>query len=186
MYGQHSVDCLLLWRFLQVDLCGHATLASAHLLFASGLVEGDTAIFHTRSGVLKAIKVSGYPEYEEEPVGEEISVAEQGKPGSKGVIRLDFPLSPPTACDDASLLSEALGGVEVKWVGMSSVGDYLVRVLQLCMQMCIACNPAVHYFILCSLVFYTVLSLSLSSSEKRRSVFYFKFTSALLLAIALN
>ena len=110
-------------------MCGHATLASAHLLFASGLVEGDTAIFHTRSGILKAVKVSGYLDYQEEPEEEELTVADQGKPSSKGVVLLDFPLAPPTACDDALLLSEALGGVEFKWVGMSSVGDYLVRVL---------------------------------------------------------
>ena len=122
-------------------------MASAHLLFASGLVEGDTVIFHTRSGVLKAVKVSGYPEYAEEPEVEEISVAEQGKPSSKGVVRLDFPLSPPAACDDASLLSEALGRIEVKWVGMSSVGDYLVRFLELCMLMCTTCNLPVHHFI---------------------------------------
>ncbi|KAG0563787.1 hypothetical protein KC19_8G059100 [Ceratodon purpureus] len=112
---------------VEVDLCGHATLASAHLLFASGLVEGDTAIFHTRSGILKAVKVSGYLDYQKEPEEEELTVADQGKPSSKGVVLLDFPLAPPTACDDALLLSEALGEVEVKWVGMSSVGDYLVE-----------------------------------------------------------
>lgn len=35
---------------MQVDLCGHATLASAHLLFSSGIAEGDTILFHTKSG----------------------------------------------------------------------------------------------------------------------------------------
>lgn len=39
----------------EVDLCGHATLASAHALWASGLLKpGATARFHTRSGLLTA------------------------------------------------------------------------------------------------------------------------------------
>jgi predicted PhzF superfamily epimerase YddE/YHI9 len=43
---------------VEVDLCGHATLAAAHILFTSGIVEDDIVIFHTRSGVLKAKKKS--------------------------------------------------------------------------------------------------------------------------------
>lgn len=40
---------------VEVDLCGHATLASAHVLFEQGLVApGATARFHTRSGLLTA------------------------------------------------------------------------------------------------------------------------------------
>lgn len=39
----------------EVDLCGHATLASAHLLWEEGhLDSAATATFHTRSGVLNA------------------------------------------------------------------------------------------------------------------------------------
>ena len=39
----------------EVDLCGHATLASAQVLWETGrLAEDDTANFHTRSGVLMA------------------------------------------------------------------------------------------------------------------------------------
>lgn len=36
---------------VEVDLCGHATLATAHALFIDGLVH-DVVRFHTRSGVL--------------------------------------------------------------------------------------------------------------------------------------
>src|SRR5689334_16829087 len=37
----------------EIDLCGHATLASAHVLWESGrLPPGRTARFHTRSGLL--------------------------------------------------------------------------------------------------------------------------------------
>jgi predicted PhzF superfamily epimerase YddE/YHI9 len=39
----------------EVDLCGHATLASAHLLWQDGHVaKGEAIRFHTRSGVLGA------------------------------------------------------------------------------------------------------------------------------------
>jgi PhzF family phenazine biosynthesis protein len=39
----------------EVDLCGHATLASAHVLWETGrLPAGKVASFHTRSGVLTA------------------------------------------------------------------------------------------------------------------------------------
>lgn len=40
---------------VEVDLCGHATLASAHALWETGLAPTDDTIrFHTRSGVLSA------------------------------------------------------------------------------------------------------------------------------------
>src|SRR6266700_1721657 len=36
---------------VEVELCGHATLASAHVLWEIGLMEpGEQAIFHTLSG----------------------------------------------------------------------------------------------------------------------------------------
>ena len=43
---------------VEVDLCGHATLASAHLLFESGRLQPNAiARFHTRSGLLTARRV---------------------------------------------------------------------------------------------------------------------------------
>ena len=40
---------------IEVDLCGHATLASAHVLWEDGhLAPNETARFHTRSGLLTA------------------------------------------------------------------------------------------------------------------------------------
>jgi len=40
---------------VEVDLCGHATLASAHVLWEEGhLAAGAQARFHTRSGLLLA------------------------------------------------------------------------------------------------------------------------------------
>ncbi len=44
----------------EVPLCGHATLATAHLLFEAGLVPAGQAIrFQTRSGILAARAVEG-------------------------------------------------------------------------------------------------------------------------------
>ncbi len=40
---------------VEIDLCGHATLASAHALREGGVVDGTAALtFHTRSGPLRA------------------------------------------------------------------------------------------------------------------------------------
>ncbi len=40
---------------VEVDLCGHATLASAHVLYETGRVApGTPIVFHTRSGELRA------------------------------------------------------------------------------------------------------------------------------------
>ena len=45
----------------EVDLCGHATLAAAHVLWTEGLADPDATPlrFHTRSGVLTARPVGG-------------------------------------------------------------------------------------------------------------------------------
>src|SRR3954465_302538 len=60
---------------LEVDLCGHATLASAHVLWEEGqLPASDTARFHTRSGLLSASR-------------------------RDGMIWLDFPATPSRAVD---------------------------------------------------------------------------------------
>lgn len=59
----------------EVELCGHATLAAAHAMKQAGLVESsDTIRFVTRSGELPV-----------RSTGEEIC--------------LNFPLTPPQACD---------------------------------------------------------------------------------------
>src|SRR6516162_4779291 len=46
---------------VEVDLCGHATLASAHVLWEDGhLAPGATARFRTRSGQLTATREDGW------------------------------------------------------------------------------------------------------------------------------
>ena len=77
---------------LEVDLCGHATLASAHVLWETARLNlEEPARFHTRSGLLTAERVDG-------------------------LIELDFPTRPPERCDAPDGMAEALG-VRVTYVG---------------------------------------------------------------------
>lgn len=87
---------------VEVALCGHATLASAHVLFQEALVGPDDTIrFHTLSGVLTASRK-----------GEE--------------IELDFPLEPDEPIEPPAELAKALG-VVLKYVGKNRF-DYLAEV----------------------------------------------------------
>jgi PhzF family phenazine biosynthesis protein len=87
---------------IEVDLCGHATLASAHALWELGLLRAaDTACFHTRSGLLTAARRDGW-------------------------IELDFPSTPPVDCAAPAALIDALR-VTPSYVGRSRF-DYLVEV----------------------------------------------------------
>ncbi len=86
---------------VEVDLCGHATLASAHVLWEQGHANGGEIRFSTKSGILKAIRN-----------GDDID--------------LDFPLKPETAADAPPGLLEALG-TSAKYVGKNQF-DYLVEV----------------------------------------------------------
>ncbi len=87
---------------VEVALCGHATLASAHVLWQDRHVpEGARARFHTQSGVLTAERRGDW-------------------------IELDFPATPATPAQPPAGLVEALG-VASTWVGRSRF-DYLVEV----------------------------------------------------------
>ncbi len=44
---------------VEVDLCGHATLATAHVMFSRGLHKGDSIAFETRSGRLDITRRNG-------------------------------------------------------------------------------------------------------------------------------
>ena len=87
---------------MEVDLCGHATLASAHVLWEAGrLASSATARFHTKSGLLTAT----------------LRGAE---------IELDFPEETPFASDPPSRLLQALGAGKALWVGRNRL-DFLVE-----------------------------------------------------------
>jgi PhzF family phenazine biosynthesis protein len=70
---------------VEVDLCGHATLASAHLMWEQRLAPADTPIrFQTRSGVLTCVQANGR-------------------------IELDFPAEPEQTVAPMPELAAALG-----------------------------------------------------------------------------
>ena len=87
---------------IEVELCGHATLASAHVLWEAGLLEsGEQASFHTLSGLLTAIQNGDW-------------------------IEMKFPAKPEDPAIAPPGLLQALG-VQVKYVGKSQY-DYLLEV----------------------------------------------------------
>ena len=87
---------------VEVDLCGHATLASAHCLFEDG-VPGPIR-FATRSGVLT------------------VSQREDGS------LAMDFPAWPPTEIDARSAAAEALGA-PVEWTGRTANEIFLLALV---------------------------------------------------------
>ncbi len=87
---------------VEVDLCGHATLASAHVLWEDGhLAGGAEARFHTKSGVLTADRRGAW-------------------------IEMDFPATPPEPKPAPRGLAEAIG-VTPRFVGRTRF-DYLLEV----------------------------------------------------------
>jgi PhzF family phenazine biosynthesis protein len=86
---------------IEVDLCGHATLAAAHALWSEGIVPRDQPIrFHTRSGVL--------------------TCTTDGK-----LIELDFPATPAHAAEPPAGLLEALG-VTPTYTGRSKFDKFVL------------------------------------------------------------
>jgi len=86
---------------VEVDLCGHATLASAHALWQEREPE-QTLRFHTKSGVLTATRDDGW-------------------------IELDFPAMPEQRADAPPELLESLGVANPVYVGRNAF-DYIVEV----------------------------------------------------------
>jgi PhzF family phenazine biosynthesis protein len=87
---------------VEVDLCGHATLASAHILWQTGrLKPGALARFQSRSGLLTASKKGDW-------------------------IELNFPAKPGVEAPPPPNMLEALGTKAI-WVGNNRM-DYIVEV----------------------------------------------------------
>lgn len=87
---------------VEVDLCGHATLASAHALWETGeLPPAEQARFHTRSGLLTATPRGDW-------------------------IELDFPVTPAEPAGAPPDLIEAIG-VPARTIAKSQF-DYLVEI----------------------------------------------------------
>jgi PhzF family phenazine biosynthesis protein len=69
---------------VEVDLCGHATLATAHYLFSEAGIEADEVRFETKSG--------------------ELRVCRKGE-----LLSMDFPARPPTPVAQEAAVGEAVG-----------------------------------------------------------------------------
>lgn len=88
---------------IEVDLCGHATLASAHALWQDGILrEEEKARFETRSGLLTASRDGEW-------------------------IELDFPATVASEASAPAGVLDALGVSSPLYVGRSRF-DYLVHV----------------------------------------------------------
>lgn len=87
---------------VELDLCGHGTLASAHVLWEEKhLREDERAVFSTRSGTLTAARKDGW-------------------------LELDFPVTPPALATPPAELAHSLD-VTPKYVGKSRL-DYMIEV----------------------------------------------------------
>src|SRR5690554_6251242 len=83
----------------EVALCGHATLAAAHVLFTELDYRQAEILFHTKSGELK--------------------VRKNGR-----LLAMDFPATPPIKAETPDALLKALGNGDV--LGVFKSDDYLV------------------------------------------------------------
>ncbi|MFI5793940.1 PhzF family phenazine biosynthesis protein [Streptomyces sp. NPDC051677] len=100
-----EADWALRWftPVAEVDMCGHATLATAHVLHTTGAHQGPVR-FATRSGVLVAT------------------------PAGDGSITLDFPTAPLTRVEVPAGVAEALGAQPLDCHDTGPhVGDLLVE-----------------------------------------------------------
>jgi len=87
---------------VELTLCGHGTLAAAHVLWETGRLARDaTARFATAAGTLAAVREDGW-------------------------IAMDFPAEPATETHAPVGLAEALG-VKPRWIGRNRL-DYVIEV----------------------------------------------------------
>ncbi|MQY02293.1 putative isomerase YddE [Actinomadura sp. RB68] len=102
--GEEDYELRWFTPLVEVALCGHATLASAHALFTSGAVPADRPIrFRTlRSGVLTVTRAAD------------------------GGLRMDFPATPPAEAAAPDGLAEALGA-PLRWVGRTAQNDVVAE-----------------------------------------------------------
>lgn len=85
----------------EVELCGHATIASAHTLWAEGIVSSETIPFHTKSGVLTCRRVDDW-------------------------IEADFPATPAAASQPPHGLLDSLGVTDPSFYGQSKFDGLVV------------------------------------------------------------
>jgi len=85
----------------ELELCGHGTLAAAHIVWATGnAANGERIRFHTKSGVLTCEQASGF-------------------------IELDFPSTPIIPEESSNALVEAIG-IEPSFSGRTKFDKFLL------------------------------------------------------------
>lgn len=108
MYSWSDTNLYLTLLIVQSELCGHGTLAAAHYLISSGLVEGDAVEFVAKSGRLTAKKIVG-----------SMNASPLHPPPqnmcSKFLVELDFPVIPVVKCNSVELMSlpDTLNGASI-------------------------------------------------------------------------
>jgi PhzF family phenazine biosynthesis protein len=116
---------------VEVDLCGHATLAAAHVLWASERVTGPVR-FHTRSGVLtctaagKLIEMD-FPAEPAAPAGDlgELALLFGATPTFLGRNRMDVLVALPAATDVRAFKPDMsqLAKIQARGVIVTAPGD---------------------------------------------------------------
>ncbi|KAK8614628.1 hypothetical protein V6N13_068425 [Hibiscus sabdariffa] len=108
----------------EVKLCGHATLASAHTLFTTGLVNSKIIEFDTLSGILTAKKVP-----DANPT--DVSKIQNGETNHSFLIELNFPPVPVTDFNstEVSVISKALNGAPLLEIKRTTTADDIFVVL---------------------------------------------------------
>jgi PhzF family phenazine biosynthesis protein len=96
---EHHFDLRWFTPELEMDLCGHATLAPAHVLFRHLGYHEPVVRFHTRAGLLTVTR------------------------GEDELLTLDFPSRPASRCEAPPALLEGLGAQPVF---TAKARDYLV------------------------------------------------------------
>ncbi|KAL2323571.1 hypothetical protein Fmac_027950 [Flemingia macrophylla] len=119
---------IIIWfwtTLLQINLCGHATLAAAYTLFSSGLAETDVIEFVTLSGILTAKKI---PETNNTTSA---STLHKGEARDGFYVEVNFPADPVIEFnfDETSQISGALNGVSIIDIKKTQMGDDLFVVV---------------------------------------------------------
>lgn len=106
---------------MQVELCGHATLAAAHTLFKSGLINSNIIEFATLSGILTAKKVVDVKT-------DNSSNIQNGEAQESYFVELNFPADPSTEFNsgEVSLISTALDGASMIDIRRTTITDDLL------------------------------------------------------------
>ena len=121
---------------VEVDLCGHATLASAHILWEMGYAQPNEKVsFDTRNGILTAERKGDW-------------------------VEMDFPAKPEEPAPEPAGLAQALG-VKIQYLGRNQF-DYLVEVA----SEEIVGNLKPDFTLLGTLLIRGVIVTSLSSSRE--------------------